>query len=36
MHDERDHGKDQEDVDEEAADVKHEKSAEPKEHEDNC
>ena len=36
VHDQRDHSKDQEDVNEETADVKHEKSAEPKENEYNC
>ncbi len=36
VHDQRDYRKDQEDVNEEAAYVKHEESAEPKENEDNC
>jgi hypothetical protein len=36
VHDQRDHRKDQEDMNEEATYVKHEKSAEPKENEDNC
>jgi hypothetical protein len=36
VHNQRDHRKDQENVNEEAADVKHEKAAEPKENEDNC
>ena len=36
VHDQRDDRKDQKDVDEEAADVKHEKSAEPKENENDC